>query len=303
MGILTDQNTTIVVQGITGREASILVKDSLDYGARILAGVTPGKGGQHVSGVRVYDSVRRAVQEHGVNASVISVPPLAVRDAAFEALESGIKLIVILTERVPRQDIVQILTSAEEEGARVIGPNSLGLLTPGVTKVGGLGGSVNNTRRSFTSGTVGVISRSGGMTCEVANLLTQNGIGQSTCVSIGGDPIVGLNFTELFRFFQDDPETEAVTIFCEPGGSMEEHFAAYYAAREHPKPVVAFVAGKFVDQMPGTRFGHAAVIVEGVRGSAQRKVEVMRKAGIHVADKLSEIPRLVKTVLNHGNVH
>ena len=303
MGILIDQHTAILVQGITGREASHMVRESLAYGARIVAGITPGKGGLKVEGLPVYDCVRNAVQQHGVNATVISVPPFAVLEAALEAIENRIKLLVIVTERVPRRDVAEILSFASEQGATVIGPNSLGVISPGVTKVGSIGGSAENTNRSFTPGGVGVISRSGGMTCEIGNLLTQNGIGQSTCVSVGGDPLIGSNFTELFRLYQDDPETKAVVLLGEPGGGMEEEFAEFYAAQRRPKPVAAFIAGKFVEQMPGTRFGHAAVIVQEGRGGAGSKMEVLRKAGVYVADELSHLPNIVREVLGNGHVH
>src|SRR5262245_16191535 len=171
MGILIDRHTAILVQGITGREASHMVRESLEYGARVVAGITPGKGGQKVEGLPVYDCVRDAVQRHGVNATVISVPPFAVLDAALEAIENGILLLVIVTERVPRRDVAEVLSFADERGATVIGPNSLGVISPGVTKLGSIGGSADNTNRSFTPGEVGVISRSGGMTCEIGNML------------------------------------------------------------------------------------------------------------------------------------
>jgi succinyl-CoA synthetase alpha subunit len=251
----------------------------------------------------VYDSVREAAARHPLEASVISVPPFAVRDAAYEAIENGIRLIVIVTERVPRRDVAEVLAFASERGARIIGPNSLGVIRPSRSKLGGIGGSLDNTRRSFTPGGIGVMSRSGGMTCEIANLLTQHGLGQSTCVSIGGDPMIGSSYDDLFPLFQDDPETRAVVLFAEPGGSGEEQFARSYAARPRAKPVVAFVAGKFVDGMPGRRFGHAAVIVEGGRGGTRGKIEALRGAGIVVAENLSDLPALLREALASGHVH
>ena len=192
---------------------------------------------------------------------------------------------------------------ARKNATRVIGPNSLGIISPGESKLGAVGGNVENTLRTFTQGPVGIMSRSGGMTSEIANLLGQEGLGQSTCVSIGGDPLIGSTFQDLFPLFEDDDQTRAVALFCEPGGIMEEEFARFYSARTNPKPVVAFIAGRFADQMPGTRFGHAAVIVEGDRGSTRKKRELMKKAGVHVADKLSDVPRIIRGLLNHGHVH
>ena len=303
MGILIDRDTMILVQGITGREASFFTPESLDYGARVVAGVTPGKGGQEVFGVPVYDCVKHARIKHRIDASIISVPPFAARDAALEAVENGIRLLVIMTERIPRRDVAVLLDFARENGTRVIGPNSLGLINPGESKVGAVGGNVENALRTFTKGPVGVMSRSGGMTSEFANLLGQEGLGQSTCISVGGDPMIGSTFQDLFPLFQEDGQTRAVALFCEPGGIMEEEFARFYASQADPKPVVAFIAGRFADQMPGTRFGHAAVIVEGDRGSTRKKREFMQEAGIHVADRLSDIPKIIKGLLNHEPIH
>lgn len=303
MGILIDRGTTILVQGITGREASFFTRESLDYGARVVAGVTPGKGGQEVYGVPVYDCVRNALRKHRIEASVVSVPPFAVRDAALEAIENGIRLLVVMTERVPRRDVAILLDAAGEHGARIIGPNSLGLISPGESKLGAVGGNVENTLRTFTKGPVGVMSRSGGMTSEFANILGQEGLGQSTCVSIGGDPLIGSTFQDLFPLFQEDRQTRAVALFCEPGGIMEEEFARFYSSLSNPIPVVAFIAGRFADRMPGTRFGHAAVIVEGDRGSTRKKRALLKDAGVQVADRLSDVPKFIKELLSHGHVH
>ena len=303
MGILIDRSTTILVQGITGREASFFTRESLDYGARVVAGVTPGKGGQEVYGIPVYDCVKNALRNHRIDAGVVSVPPFAVRDAALEAVENGIPLLVIMTERVPRRDVAALLHFARENGTRVIGPNSLGLISPGESKLGAVGGNVENTLRTFTQGPVGVMSRSGGMTSEFANLLGQEGLGQSTCVSIGGDPLIGSTFQDLFPLFEEDKQTRAVALFCEPGGIMEEEFARFYSSRTDAKPVVAFIAGRFADRMPGTRFGHAAVIVEGDRGSTRKKRALMKKAGVHVAERLSDVPKIIGGLLSYGHVH
>ena len=294
MAILADKHTKALVQGITGREAASFTKDMLDYGTRVVAGVTPGKKGQEVHGVPVYDTIRGALREHPADASVISVPPAMVREAALEALDNGIRLLIIVTERVPRKDVIEFLEVARDKDARVIGPNTLGLISPGKVKLGMAGGPVEDLRKAYTPGPVGIASRSGGMTTEIANLLTVNGIGQSTCIGIGGDPVVGSNFLQLIPLFDEDPKTKAVVLFCEPGGIIEETLSEFVMEHEISLPIVAFVAGRFVDDMPGVRFGHAATIVEGKKGSAANKVEMFAKAGIHVAEAFSDIVPLVK---------
>jgi succinyl-CoA synthetase alpha subunit len=297
MSILADRNTRVIIQGITGREAASFTRDMLDYGTRVVAGVTPGKGGQQVHGVPVHDTVRQAVREEPAEATVISVPPRMVLGAALEALENGIELLVIVTERIPRKDVVEILETAKASGARVIGPNTLGIISPHSVKLGMAGGPIEDVKKAYMPGPVGIASRSGGMTTEIANLLTTHGIGQSTCVSIGGDPIVGSNFLDLIPLFDRDPETRAVVLFCEPGGVVEENLAKRVAAGEVGVPIVAFVAGRFVDDMPGVRFGHAATIVEGGRGSAAGKIEAFKTSGIHVAGAFSDIVTILKGLL------
>ncbi|MGM0682555.1 MAG: succinate--CoA ligase subunit alpha, partial [Thermodesulfobacteriota bacterium] len=289
MPILANENTRVIVQGITGREASAFTKDMMDYGTQVVAGVTPGKKGQSVYGVPVYDTVRQAMRQHPAEVSIISVPPALVKGAALEAIENGIELIVIVSERVPRRDTIEILEMADEKKARIIGPNTLGLISPGHIKLGMAGGPVDDLVKAYKPGEVGIASRSGGMTTEVANLLTNNGIGQSTCIGIGGDPVVGSNFIDLIPLFDKDPDTSAVVLFSEPGGVIEERLADYVMENNIKLPIVAFIAGKFVDEMPGVRFGHAATIVEGDRGSARGKISRLRKAGIHVADSFSDI--------------
>ena len=297
MAILADENTRVIIQGITGREASIFTRDMVEYGTNVVAGVTPGRGGRKVHGVPVYDTVRQALKEHNAEASVISVPPGLVKEAALEAIDNGIKLLVIVTERVPRQDTVRIIEFASSHGARIIGPNTLGLISPGRVKLGMAGGPVSDVTKAYMPGPVGIISRSGGMTTEVANLLTTNGIGQSTCIAIGGDPIVGSNFLDLVPLFADDPETKAVVLFTEPGGVIEERLAEYVRERGIKLPMVAFIAGRFVDSMPGVRFGHAATIVEGNRGTAENKIAEFERAGIRVASSFSDIASMVKECL------
>ncbi len=289
MAMLADRNLQVIIQGITGREAASFARDMLDYGTGVVAGVTPGKQGQQVHGVPVYDTVREALRRHPASATVISVPPALVREAALEALDNHIKLLVIVTERVPRKDVVELLEVAREANARVIGPNTLGIICPHTLKLGMAGGPVGDVKKSYMPGSVGIASRSGGMTTEIANLLTNNGIGQSTCVAIGGDIIVGSNFLELIPMFAEDPETRAVVLFCEPGGVIEETLAEMVVEKKIDLPIVAFLAGQFMDQLPGVRFGHAATIVEGDRGSARNKKEKLRGAGIHVVEKFSDI--------------
>jgi succinyl-CoA synthetase alpha subunit len=297
MPILANKDTRILVQGITGREAATFVSESIQYGAQIMAGVTPGKGGIKVSGVPVFDTVAAALQEAPCNATIISVPAGFVRDAAWEALENGLQLVVIVTENIPRRDVVAILEKASSVGARVVGPNSLGVISPGLTRIGMCGGKAVDVRRAYKPGPVGVISRSGGMMTEIANLLTLNDIGQSTCVSIGGDPIIGSTILDLLPLYEADPQTRALVMFCEPGGTMEEQLS--YHLEDHPSrlAILAFVAGRFADRMQGQRFGHAGAIVEGKSGSPAGKMEVLRKAGVHIADKLSQIPDILHELL------
>jgi len=294
MSILADENTRIIIQGITGREATTFTRDLLDYGSKVVAGITPGKGGWEVFGVPVYDTVKEAVTAHPAEASIISVPPAMVRGASFEALDNGIKLVLIVTERVPRRDVVEIVAFAKVKGATVIGPNSLGIISPHKTKIGMVGGRAEDVKKAYREGNIGIISRSGGMTTEIANLLTLNGIGQSTCISVGGDAIVGSTYLDLIPLFEKDKQTKAVVIFCEPGGTAEELLADYVKENRVKLPIIAFVAGRFADEMPGVRFGHAAAIVEGNRGTTKGKIEKFKEAGISIAEKFSEIIELIK---------
>ena len=297
MSILVDKSTSVIIQGITGREAVSFTRDMLDYGTKVVGGVTPGRGGRDVLGVPVYDSVRQITEKERVDASVLAVPAPFVRDAAFEAIEAGVLLLVIVTERVPRRDVVQVLELARLRGSRVIGPNTMGVISPGKTKVGSIGGPAEDTRKSFVPGPVGVMSRSGGMTTELANLLTQNGLGQSTAISMGGDPIVGGTFAELLPMWEDDSETKALVLFCEPGGPLEAALAERVQRDGNSLPIIAFIAGHFTADMPGVRFGHAGSIVEGKADTAAEKARIMREAGIIVADDFSEIPALVKRAI------
>jgi succinyl-CoA synthetase alpha subunit len=288
VSILISRDTTFIIQGITGREAVNLTRENLDYGAKIVGGVTPGRAGRDVYGVPVYDCVR---------GSVVSVPPRFARDAVFEALENGIRLIVIVTERIPRREVAQMVELAALRGARIIGPNCLGIISPGEAKMGGVGGPAENTGQAYRKGNVGVMSRSGGMTTEIASTLSAAGLGQSTAVSIGGDAIIGSTYAELMPLFEADPETEAIAIYSEPGGRMEAELAEWVVENESRLPIVAFMAGRFMDEMPGMRFGHAGTIVEGKADTAADKIERLRAAGISVAERIEEIPELIRTRL------
>ncbi len=297
MAILADSSARVIVQGITGREASTFTRDMMDYGTRVVAGVTPGKKGRQVHGLPVYDTVGQALMEHPAEASVISVPPALVKEAVLEAIDNGIRLVVVVSERVPRRDTIEFLEFARKREARVIGPNTLGLISPGLLKLGMAGGPVADVKKAYMPGPVGIASRSGGMTTEIANLLTTNGIGQSTCVGIGGDPVVGSNFIDLIPLFDADPETRLVVLFSEPGGVIEETLAEKAMAEKISIPIVAFFAGRFVDDMPGVRFGHAATIVEGNRGSTKSKIAAFERAGIRVADSFSDIITIARELL------
>ena len=299
MSILVDENTTFIVQGITGREAVNLTRECLDYGqgAKIVGGVTPGRAGRDVYGVPVHDCVRDITARTHVDGSIVTVPPRFTRDAVFEAIEAGVKLIVIVTERIPRGEVAQMVELAKLRGARIIGPNCLGILSPDEAKMGGLGGPAVNVRRAFTKGPIGVMSRSGGMTTEICNTLTAAGLGQSTAVSIGGDAIIGSTYAELMPLFEADRETEAIAIYSEPGGRMEADLARWVKENRSRLPIVAFMAGRFMDAMPGMRFGHAGTIVEGKADTTAEKIERLRAAGIGVAEKIEDIPKLVREKL------
>ena len=298
MSILIDANTTFIVQGITGREAVNLTRECLDYGAgaKVVGGVTPGRLGRDVHGVPVFDTVAQAVEHHGapIDGSVVTVPPAFTKDAVFEAIENGVKLIVIVTERIPRGDVAQMVELASARGARIIGPNCLGIIVPDVIKMGGIGGPAKDAAKAYSPGTVGVISRSGGMTTEMSSTLTAAGLGQSTAVSIGGDAIIGSTYAELMPLFVTDGQTEAIVIYTEPGGRMEAELARWVTENDSKLPIVAFMAGRFMDEMPGMSFGHAGTIVEGKEDTAAEKIERLAAAGIVVAEEIAQIPALVK---------
>jgi succinyl-CoA synthetase alpha subunit len=297
--MLIDESTTFIVQGITGREAVNLTRECLDYGSKIVGGVTPGRLGRDVHGVPVYDSVAQLVEAVGSvpDGSVVTVPPAFTRDAVFEAIEAGIKLIVIVTERIPRYDVAQMVELARLRGARIIGPNCLGIIRPGVAKMGGIGGPAKDAAKAYKPGIVGVMSRSGGMTTEISSTLSAAGLGVSTAVSIGGDAIIGSSYAELMPLFEADEQTQAIVIYTEPGGRMEAELARWVSENDSRLPIVAFMAGRFMDAMPGMSFGHAGTIVEGKADTAAEKIARLQEAGITVAEEIAEIPELVKAKL------
>ncbi len=298
MSILLSEDTTFIVQGITGREAVNLTRECLDYGSKVVGGVTPGRKGREVHGVPVFDTVEQAVAHHGspIDGSVVTVPPAFTKDAVVEAIENGIQLIVVVTERIPRRDVAEMVELADMRGARIIGPNCLGLIVPGVCKMGGIGGPAKDAAKSYSPGRVGVMSRSGGMTTEISSSLTAAGLGVSTAVSIGGDAIIGSTYAELMPYFEADEQTEAIVIYTEPGGRMEAQLAEWVAENNSRLPIVAFMAGKFMDddEMQGMSFGHAGTIVEGVEDSATEKIARLEAAGIRVVERIDEIPDVVK---------
>lgn len=297
MSVLVDSDTKVLVQGITGREASEKVPEMLEYGTDVAAGVTPGKGGQEVAGVPVYDTVSEALDRHpGINASLIYVPPFAARDAALEALENGIPLLSIVTERIPVKDAWRIQKRAEEKEARVVGPTSLGVLTPGECKFGPMGG--DRAKEFYDSGSIGIISKSGGMTTETSWVLKQAEFGVSTAIDIGGDVIAGTTYADALEMFQEDPGTDAVVMYGELGGTYEEQAAEMVAQQKFTKPLVAFIAGKFTENLPSRNYGHAGAVIRGERGKPTEKERALEEAGAHVVDVHHGIGEKLEEVLD-----
>lgn len=289
MSIFIDSSTRLVVQGITGRDGSFHTRQMIEYGTQVVAGVTPGKGGQKFDGsVPVFDTVAEAVKERGANTSVVYVPAAFAADAVLEAADAGIELIVCISEGVPVQDMMRVLPFVRERGARLIGPNCPGLITPGVCKVGILPGQI------VTPGPVGVVSRSGTLTYEVVFQLTRAGIGQTTCVGIGGDPLIGTDFVDCLEAFEADPDTRAVCMIGEIGGT-DEQVAAEFVRDRMTKPVVGFIAGRTAP--PGRRMGHAGAIISGSEGTAAEKMKAFRECGIEVAELPADFVRLVQAGL------
>jgi succinyl-CoA synthetase alpha subunit len=291
MSILIDGNTRVIVQGITGRDGSFHTRGMLDYGTAVVAGVTPGKGGSTVHGIPVFDSVAEARGATGANTSVIYVPAPFAADAIYEAVDAGLKLVVAISEGVPVNDMIEIHATVERSSSRLVGPNCPGLISPGKSKVGILPGSIH------LAGEVGVVSRSGTLTYQVVDHLTRAGIGQSTCIGIGGDPIIGTNFVDVLERFEADPETRAVVMIGEIGGTDEQE-AARFVHHSMKTPVVGFIAGRTAP--PGKRMGHAGAIISGGGGTAQEKTEALNAAGVPVAKIPSEIPALVARALGRA---
>jgi len=294
MGVLVHKDFEFIVQGITGREALNFTRECLEYGSKIVGGVTPGRGGREVYGVPVYDTVREITSQRKIDGSVITVPLAFAPDAAYEAIDAGIKLIVIITEGIPRKDAAAVVEYADLHGARIIGPNCLGIIVPDVCRFGSLGGPAVDCRKAFKPGIVGVMSRSGGMTTEICNALSGAGLGESTAISVGGDPVIGSTYVDLMPFFEKDADTKAIVIYSEPGGTAEAELARWAKENESRLPIVAFVAGRFMDEMPGMSFGHAGTVVEKKVDSPADKIRRMRDAGISVAEEIGDIPRIVK---------
>lgn len=288
MSIFIDKGTTVLVQGITGRDGSFHAAQMRDYGTRVAGGVTPGKGGTEVHGIPVFDSMTEAVAETGADTSVIYVPPAFAVDAIYEAVDAGVRLVVCITEGIPANDMTRVVPHVKAAGARLIGPNCPGLITPGASKVGIMPGSI------VLEGGVGVVSRSGTLTYEAIRALTLEGMGQSTCVGIGGDPVIGTSFVDCLEAFENDPATVAVVMIGEIGGGDEEEAAEFIRDRM-TKPVVAFIAGRTAP--PGKRMGHAGAIITGGCGTAEGKIAALHAAGVSVAGSPTELPELVRCAL------
>jgi len=296
VSILLDDQSCVLVQGITGQQARTHLSYMIRYGTRVVAGVSPGKGGGSLDGVPVYDSVKAAVRNHPVNISVLFVPARRAKDAALEAIENQIPLVVVLAEGVPHHDAAEVIERAAVKGVRLIGPNSQGMISPGKAKLGGTGGA--EPERMYLPGPVGIISRSGGMGGEIANVLTRRGIGQSTYISIGGDLLIGTGFVPLLKLFENDPDTKGVVLFGEPGTGHEEEVAELVHEGGFTKALVALVVGEALERLPrGMSFGHTSSIIERGLGSPVRKKRLFKEAGVKVAETLSEIPMLVEVGL------
>jgi succinyl-CoA synthetase alpha subunit len=288
MSILLDKSTKVIVQGITGNEGSFHAQQMVEYGTNVVGGVTPGKGGTEHNGVPVFNTVEEAVSEKGAEASVIFVPPAFAADAILEAADAGIKLIICISEGIPANDMVTVYNHIKKKDVHLVGPNCPGVISPGEAKMGIMPGFIHK------KGKVGVVSRSGTLTYEAVKQLTDLEIGQSTCVGIGGDPVIGSQFTDIIKLFNEDPDTEGIVMIGEIGGSAEEE-AAEFIKNNVDKPVVGFIAGRTAP--PGRRMGHAGAIISGGKGTASEKMETMKKAGIHVVESPAEIGSTMQTAL------
>ncbi len=288
MSVLVDENTKVFVQAITGREGSFHTKQMIEYGTQVVGGATPGKGGQDFEGVPVFNAVAEGVEATGANVSIIFVPPPFAADAIMEAADAGLELIVCITEGIPEADMVKAYHYTQSRDTRLIGPNCPGIITPGQCKIGIMPGFIHQPGR------VGIISRSGTLTYETVGQLSDRGLGQSTAIGIGGDPIIGTRFVDALALFKDDPETDAVVMIGEIGGTAEEE-AAVYVKEHYDKPVIGFIAGRTAP--PGRRMGHAGAIISGGKGTADDKMAAMKDAGIHVCESPAEIGETVEKAL------
>jgi succinyl-CoA synthetase alpha subunit len=299
MSILVNEKSRVCVQGITGREGMVRTRLMKDYGTQVVAGVTPGKGGGEVYGIPVFDSVQEAWEKAGpLDISVIFVPAALVKNAALEALDAGVKLLVLVPDRVPIFDVLEVSRFANEKEASFVGPNTLGLVSPGKAVLGMIGGRAERAREWFRQGNVGVSSRSGGMTSAISYYLTEAGLGQSTIIHVGGDAVVGLSHPEVVERFEKDEETEMVVIFGEIGTTQEERVADLIERGKFTKPLIAYIGGKAAKS--GTRFSHAGAIVEGTRGSYDSKVKRLKEVGVQVVDSVADIPQVVLKCLKGG---
>ena len=298
MSILIDENTKVLVQGITGGEGSRATQLMKQYGTKVVAGVTPGKGGQTVEGVPVYDTVSEALQKHHeINTSIVYVPPFAAKDAVFEAVGNGIKLVNCITEGIAIRDTAEMIKFAKDNGAILVGPSSIGIISPGKSKLGVIGGEQDQVEKIYSQGSIGVISKSGGMTNETAWVIRQSGLGQSTVAGIGGDVLIGSTFADLLRLFEKDSQTKGVVIFGELGGTYEDEVAELIKSGGYTKPLAAFIAGKFAEKMPqGMSFGHAGALIEGKRGLPQNKIAKLKAAGAVVVENHDELGEAMKSI-------
>ena len=292
MSIFVDKDTRVLVQGITGREGQFHTRNCVAYGTRVVAGVTPGKGGQKMDDIPVYNTVQKAVTEAGANCSLIFVPPAFAADAMLEAIDAGVELIVTITEGIPVLDMMKVKNYMADKDTRLIGPNCPGIITPGECKVGIMPGPIHKP-----GGPIGVISRSGTLTYEVVDQLTRQGLGQTTCIGIGGDPINGTNFIDCLAAFEKDAETQGILMVGEIGGNAEEE-ASEFISNNLTKPVVGFIAG--LTAPPGRRMGHAGAIISGRSGTAQGKIAVMQQSGIHICEDLGNLGEYCKEVFGSG---
>lgn len=298
MAILLEKNAAVLVQGLTGKEGQRAASWMRSYGTNVVAGVTPGKGGQEVDGVPVFNTVKEAVVSFpSISIASVYVPPRFVKSAVLEDIEAGIPTIHVIAEGVPVQDTAELIDMARKNGSRIIGPSSIGFISPGIGKVGSIGGDTND---QFESGSVGLISKSGGLSSEFCLLMTRHGIGQSTVIGIGGDQLIGATYADLFPLFETDVQTKAVVIIGEIGGSYEEEAADAIASGVLTKPVVAFISGLFAETLPqGVSFGHAGAIVDAQFGTRKGKVEALQKAGVRIAEKPEEILGILKKLNLH----